>query len=69
MRKVSLKTDLINKDFTADNYSISSKAKTTNINILLNRVRIDKKRDLQKKLIFLSLLVLTIGFIAILATV
>ena len=29
------------------------KNKTTNVNILLNRVRLDKKKELRKKLIFL----------------
>ena len=33
--------------------------KTTNVNILLNRVRIDKRRDLKKKL-FLTTLVFVI---------
>jgi hypothetical protein len=33
-----------NKDFKKDSY------KTTNVNILLNRVRLDKKRSLKKEL-------------------
>ena len=33
-----------NKDFNKDNY------KTTNINILLNRVRLDKKRSFKKRI-------------------
>ena len=33
-----------NKDFKKDNY------KTTNVNILLNRVRLDKKRSFKKKI-------------------
>ena len=41
----------INKDFEVD------KIKTTNINILLNRVRLDKKKALKKKLIFLSFMI------------
>ena len=43
--------------------------KTTNVNILLNRVRLDKKRDLKKKLIFLSLLVSIISVIVIFALI
>ena len=35
-----------NKDFKKDNF------KTTNINILLNRVRLDKKKTLKKRIIF-----------------
>ena len=33
-----------------------NKIKTTNVNILLNRVRVDKKKDLKKKLILFFLL-------------
>ena len=33
------------KDFTKDSY------KTTNVNILLNRVRLDKKRSFKKRII------------------
>ena len=36
-----------------------NKIKTTNVNILLNRVRLDQKKDLKKKLI-LSFLLVTI---------
>jgi len=39
--------------------------KTTNINILLNRVRLDKKKSLRKKLFFSAILsVLVSGLIA-----
>ena len=33
-----------------------NKIKTTNVNILLNRVRLDQKKDLKKKLILFFLL-------------
>ena len=51
-----------NKDFIKDSF------KTTNINILLNRVRLDKKRSLKKRIIisffFVSILTaLTVYFI------
>ena len=32
-----------------------NKIKTTNVNILLNRVRLDQKRDFKKKLILFSI--------------
>ena len=35
--------------------------KTTNINILLNRVRQDQKKSLRKKLFFTAILLSTIG--------
>ena len=38
------------KDLYLDPY------KTTNVNILLNRVRLDKKKSLRKKLLFSSIL-------------
>ena len=51
-----------NKDFIKDNY------KTTNVNILLNRVRLDKKRSFKKRIIISFFLVsiltaLTVYFI------
>jgi hypothetical protein len=39
------------KDYIKDNY------KTTNVNILLNRVRLDKKRSIKKRIIILFFLV------------
>jgi hypothetical protein len=51
-----------NKDFQKDSY------KTTNVNILLNRVRLDKKRSFKKRIIISFFLVsiltaLTVYFI------
>tara|TARA_B100001173_G_scaffold92486_1_gene79996 strand:- start:131 stop:340 length:210 start_codon:yes stop_codon:yes gene_type:complete len=43
--------------------------KTTNVNILLNRVRLDRKKDLKKKIIFLSLLVSVISIAVIFAVI
>tara|TARA_B100001059_G_scaffold156076_1_gene155624 strand:- start:841 stop:1047 length:207 start_codon:yes stop_codon:yes gene_type:complete len=40
--------------------------KTTNVNILLNRVRLDKKKSYRKRIIFLILLFLIIGVISFL---
>ena len=40
----------------------SDRIKTTNINILLNRVKIEKKNDFKKKLYLLSMLSLLIVF-------
>ena len=50
-----------NRDF--QNYPISKKEifsqkiKTTNVNILLNRVRVEKRKNFNKKLIIFSLLI------------
>ena len=39
----------------------TDKIKTTNVNILLNRVRLDKKRTLKKKITFLLFLALLLS--------
>ena len=39
--------------------------KTTNVNILLNRVRIEKKNDFKKKILFSFLMVTVISIISI----
>ena len=49
-----------NKEFKKDSY------KTTNINILLNRVRLDKKRIFKKRIIitfFLAVIITAVYFI------
>ena len=47
----------IKKTFSNPSFSeTENKIKTTNVNILLNRVRLDQKKDLKKKLILFFLL-------------
>ena len=59
--KYSLNTDL-NPQFR----HFSDRIKTTNINILLNRVKIEKKNDFKKKLyLFSGLFLLVVFFLAI----
>ena len=41
------------------------KLKTTNVNILLNRVRIEKKNDFKKKILFSFLMLTVISVISI----
>tara|TARA_B100001094_G_scaffold171617_1_gene165971 strand:- start:110 stop:319 length:210 start_codon:yes stop_codon:yes gene_type:complete len=43
----------------------SDKIKTTDINILLNRVKITKKAELKNRIFFLSFLFLSISLVAI----
>jgi len=51
-----LNSDIVlNKDLKKNNY------KTTNVNILLNRVRLDKKRTFKKRFIFSIFLVTVIS--------
>tara|TARA_X000000368_G_scaffold206256_1_gene162810 strand:- start:279 stop:488 length:210 start_codon:yes stop_codon:yes gene_type:complete len=59
------------QDNNLDNLDISSKnkfentnIKTTNINILLNRVRLDKKRTVKKRFIFSTILIAFVSSIA-----
>tara|TARA_Y100000996_G_scaffold319230_1_gene255324 strand:+ start:483 stop:692 length:210 start_codon:yes stop_codon:yes gene_type:complete len=47
------------KDFETD------KIKTTNVNILLNRVRLDKKRTLKKRIILVLILATMVSSLAI----
>ena len=43
----------------------SDKIKTTNINILLNRVTISRKTEFKKKIIFLSFLILSVSLVGV----
>ena len=48
-----------NKDFEVD------KIKTTNVNILLNRIRLDQKRTLKKRIVFSIILAGLVSSLAI----
>ena len=48
-----------NKDFEVD------KIKTTNVNILLNRVRLDQKKTFRKRIVFSIILVGLVSSLAI----
>ena len=58
MKNGSQSSFLRKSDFTKNNSSIS-KENTTDVNILLNRVRLNEKQNLKKQLTFLTLLILT----------
>ena len=57
-------TDL-NKERSLDENSSSKEIKTTDVNILLNRVRLDKKKTFKKNIIVSLLLIALICSIAI----
>ncbi len=59
MKKTAKDTSLFETDQRIDKNISEDKVKTTNVNILLNRVRLDKKRTLKKKIIY-SLIVISI---------
>jgi len=69
MKNKGQDTILLNQNLTNNKNSSIDKNKTTNINILLNRVKIEKKRDLKKKIFFSTLLVSTVTIVAIFAII
>ena len=60
MKKEYQDLKLLDKDTTSDKEFIKDSYKTTNINILLNRVRLDKKRVFKKRIIISFFLIATI---------
>ena len=59
MKKTDQEITLLNSDTVEDKDFKKDKLKTTNVNILLNRVRLDKKKTFQKRIIF-SFFVITL---------
>ena len=57
MKKSFQDNNLDNLDISSKNEFENTNIKTTNINILLNRVRLDKQKTLKKRIIFVFLLV------------
>ena len=52
MKKNDQVTSLFNTDISYNKNLEVNKIKTTNVNILLNRVRLDQKRTLKKRILF-----------------
>ena len=65
MKKRTEYTNPLNRDLNNNKDLEIDKVKTTNVNILLNRVRLDQKKALKKKIIFSITLVTIISFLAI----
>ena len=57
MKKDDQEIRLLNSDIASNTNLIKDSFKTTNVNILLNRVRLDRKRTFKKKIIFSTLLI------------
>ena len=55
----------INKDEDSIKSFLNEKTRTTNVNILLNRVRNDRRESLRKKIIFISSLVIVLSVMAV----
>lgn len=56
MKKPALFDNLRKENLTHNKNKAVHKFKTTNVNILLNRVRTNNKRKLRRKIIFVSIL-------------
>ena len=58
-----------NKNILENKNQNDFKSKTTNVNILLNRVKVEKKNILKKKIIFTSIITILIGLTTIIVAV
>ena len=65
MKKINQDTKSFNFDITSNKNLEIDKIKTTNVNILLNRVRLDQKRTLKKKIVFSIILVGLVSSLAV----
>ena len=63
----NIKLSITDSSFTKDVFL--DEIKTTNVNILLNRVKLDQKKDLRKKIIFISLIISIICAISLFAII
>ena len=65
MKKNNQDTKFFNSDIASNKEVEINKVKTTNVNILLNRVRLDKKRALKKRIVFSIILAGLVSSLAI----
>ena len=65
MKKKDQDTKLLSPDITSSKGFDLDKVKTTNVNILLNRVKLDQKKTLKKRITFTLTLVALISTLAI----
>tara|TARA_Y100001970_G_C13781082_1_gene625397 strand:+ start:181 stop:390 length:210 start_codon:yes stop_codon:yes gene_type:complete len=65
VKKYNQDLHLENKDTKANENQEIEKIKTTNVNILLNRVRLDKKRTQRKRILFFLLVSLVITLLSV----
>ena len=65
MKKNNQDTALLNSDIPSNKNLEIDKIKTTNVNILLNRVRLDQKRTLKKRIVFSIILAGLVSSLAI----
>ena len=65
MKKNDQETSLFNTNISRNKDFEVDKIKTTNVNILLNRVRLDQKRTLKKRIVFSIILAGLVSSLAI----
>ena len=65
MNKRDEDKSLFNTDIAPNKDLVADKIKTTNVNILLNRVRLDQKRTLKKRIVFSIILAGLVSSLAI----
>ena len=65
MKKNDQDTSLFNTDIATNKDFEVDKIKTTDVNILLNRVRLDQKRMLKKRIIFSIILAGLVSSLAV----
>ena len=65
MKKNNQDTALLNSDIASNKNLEIDKIKTTNVNILLNRVRLDQKRTLKKRIVFSIILASLVSSLAV----
>ena len=63
MKKTNQDSNILNTDYNLNKNLEIDKIKTTNVNILLNRVRQDKKKEIKKKFFLTSLIFLILSLI------
>ena len=65
VKKDDQEITLLESDITSNKDLKKNNFKTTNVNILLNRVRLDKKRTFKKRIIFSFFLVAVISSLTV----
>ena len=64
MKKINQENNLIKKELLSENI-VQDRIKTTNVNILLNRVRSDRRKILKKKIYISFLLIFLVSSLAV----
>ena len=64
MKKNNQDSNILTTDYNLNKNLEIDKVKTTNVNILLNRVRQDKKKEIKKKFFLTSLIFLILSLIS-----